>query len=68
MREEATLDQQSESERTESKAGVMTIGALAGYYLGSHYSQRISQAAVRRIVSAIGFVLSGVTFYKEFVQ
>jgi len=24
------------------KAGVMTVGALAGYFLGAHYSQRIS--------------------------
>jgi uncharacterized membrane protein YfcA len=48
------------------KAGVMTIGALAGYYLGSHYSQRIPQKRVRQIITAIGFILSTVTFYKEF--
>jgi len=49
------------------KAGVMTLGAVAGYYLASHYSQRISQERVRQVVTAIGFVLSAVTFYKEFV-
>ncbi|SPE51792.1 conserved membrane hypothetical protein [Verrucomicrobia bacterium] len=48
------------------KAGVMTAGALAGYYLGSHYSQQISQARVRQIVTAIGFVLSAVMFYRQF--
>jgi uncharacterized membrane protein YfcA len=48
------------------KAGVMTIGAVAGYYLGSHYSQRIPQKRVRQIITAIGFILSAVTFYKEF--
>jgi uncharacterized membrane protein YfcA len=50
------------------KAGVMTAGALAGYFLGAHYSQRISPEHVRRIITAIGFILSGVTFYKEFVR
>jgi uncharacterized membrane protein YfcA len=50
------------------KAGVMTAGALAGYYLGSHYSQRISQQAVRRIITAIGFGLSAVTFWKQFLR
>jgi uncharacterized membrane protein YfcA len=51
-----------------SRAGIMTAGALAGYFLGSHYSQRISQNRVRQIITAIGFVLSGVTFYKEFLR
>jgi uncharacterized membrane protein YfcA len=50
------------------KAGVMTIGALAGYFLGAHYSQRISQQRVRQIITATGFVLSGITFYREFVK
>ena len=50
------------------KAGVMTLGALAGYYLGSHYSQRIPQKRVRQIITAIGFLISAVTFYKEFLR
>ncbi len=50
------------------KAGVMIFGALAGYYLGSHYSQRIPQTRVRQLITAIGFILSAVIFYKEFVQ
>ena len=50
------------------KASVMTVGAVAGYYLGSHYSQRIPQKRVRQIVTAIGFILSAVTFYKEFLD
>jgi uncharacterized protein len=50
------------------RAGVMTVGAVAGYFLGSHYSQRISQAAVRQIVTAIGFTISGVMFYREFIR
>jgi hypothetical protein len=49
-------------------AAVMTVGAVAGYYLGSHFSQRISQARVRQIITVIGFIISGVTFYKEFVR
>lgn len=50
------------------KAGVMTVGALAGYYLGSHYSQRIPQKRLRQIIATIGFIISAVTFYKEFVR
>lgn len=50
------------------KAGIMTAGALVGYFLGAHYSQKISQPQVRRIITAIGFVLSAITFYKQFVK
>jgi uncharacterized protein len=50
------------------KAGVMTVGALTGYYLGAHYSQRISQRAVRVLITTIGFVISAVTFYEQFVR
>jgi uncharacterized membrane protein YfcA len=50
------------------EAGVMAVGAVAGYYLGSYFSQRISQARVRQIVTAIGFIISGVTFYEEFIR
>jgi len=50
------------------KAGVMTIGALLGYFLGSHFSQQVSQRRVRQLITLIGFALSGLTFYREFVR
>jgi uncharacterized membrane protein YfcA len=50
------------------RAAIMTVGAVAGYYLGSHYSQRISQARIRQIITAIGFLISAATFYKEFLR
>ncbi|HWN93945.1 MAG TPA: sulfite exporter TauE/SafE family protein [Methylomirabilota bacterium] len=50
------------------KAGVMTVGALVGYYLGAHYSQRIPQIRVRQLITAIGFTLSAVTFYEQFMK
>lgn len=50
------------------RAAVMTVGALAGYYLGAHYAQRIPQPRVRQLITAIGFTISGVTFYKEFFR
>jgi len=50
------------------RAGVMTVGAVAGYYLGSHFSQRIPQARVRQLITAIGFIITGVTFYQQFVK
>ncbi|HLI56041.1 MAG TPA: sulfite exporter TauE/SafE family protein [Actinomycetota bacterium] len=48
------------------RAGVMTVGALVGYWIGSHYSQRIPQARVRQLVTAIGLIIAGVAFWKEF--
>jgi uncharacterized membrane protein YfcA len=51
-----------------TKAGIMTAGALVGYYLAAHYAQRISQKRVRQLISAIGFGISGVMFYKQFVK
>jgi len=50
------------------RAGVMTIGAVGGYFLGSHYSQQIPQKYVRYIITAVGFIISAVAFYKEFVE
>jgi uncharacterized protein len=49
------------------KAGVMTVGALAGYFVGAHYSQRISQAAMRRVITGIGFAISAYLFYRQFL-
>jgi uncharacterized protein len=51
-----------------TKAGIMTAGALVGYYLAAHYAQRISQKQVRLLISGIGFGISGVMFYKQFVK
>ena len=48
------------------KAGVMTAGALLGYFLGSHFAQRIPQQRVRQLITLIGFIISAVTFYEEF--
>jgi uncharacterized protein len=50
------------------RAAVMTAGALVGYYLAAHYSQKIPQQQVRRIITIIGFALSIITFYKRFVR
>ncbi len=50
------------------KMGIMTIGALAGYFIGSHYSQRIPQKYVRHMITAIGLIISAITFYKEFLD
>jgi uncharacterized membrane protein YfcA len=50
------------------KAGVMTVGAMTGYFLGSHFSQRISQKRVRQLITLIGFALSLIMFYQEFLR
>lgn len=50
------------------RTGIMAASAIIGYYLGSHYSQRIPQKHVRRLITAIGFVLSAAMFYKQFVR
>ena len=50
------------------RAGVMTFGAIVGYFLGAHYSLRLPQHHVRRIVTAIGFTLAAITFYQQFLR
>ncbi len=50
------------------KAGLMTVGALGGYFLGAHYAQRIPQRAVRHLIAGIGFTLAVVTFWREFLR
>lgn len=50
------------------RASVMTLGALLGYFLGAHYAQRIPQQRVRQTITAIGFVLSAITFYQQFLR
>lgn len=47
------------------KVGVMTIGAITGYFLGSHFSQKIPQLWVRRIVLIVGFSISAITFFEQ---
>jgi len=48
------------------KTAIMVVGALAGYWIGAHYSQRIPQQRVRHLITAIGFAMSAVTFWKQF--
>jgi len=50
------------------RALTMTLGAMGGYYIGAHYSQQISQRAVRMIITGIGFTISTVTFYQQFCR
>jgi uncharacterized membrane protein YfcA len=47
------------------KTLVMTTGAVAGYFLGAHYSQRIPQRRVRQLITGVGFLISAVMFYKQ---
>ena len=49
------------------KALLMSVAAFAGYYFGSHYAQRIPQSRVRGIVTGVGFAISAVMFWKEFL-
>jgi uncharacterized membrane protein YfcA len=46
------------------RMGVMTIGAVAGYYLGATYSQQLPQRQVRHLITAIGLIISVVMFWK----
>jgi len=46
------------------RMGLMTAGALAGYYFGSLYAQRLPQKAVRHMICVIGLVITVVMFWK----
>jgi uncharacterized membrane protein YfcA len=50
------------------QAMIMTAGALGGYFAGAHYSQKIPQKQVRQLISGIGFTISGVMFYRQFLR
>jgi uncharacterized membrane protein YfcA len=43
---------------------VMTLGAVAGYYVGATYSQRLSQEKMRHLITAIGLIITVVMFWK----
>lgn len=46
------------------RMGIMTVGAVAGYYLGATYSQKLPQSGVRHLITAIGLVITAVMFWK----
>lgn len=46
------------------RMAVMAAGALAGYYLGATYSQKLPQAAVRTLITVIGLIITAVMFWK----
>ncbi len=49
------------------RMGVMTVGALAGYWVGAHFSQRLPQQRVRSLITIIGLVAAAWTFWKQFL-
>ena len=48
------------------KTAVVSTGAMTGYFVGAHYSQRIPQRRVRQLITSIGFLITAVMFYKQF--
>ncbi len=44
--------------------GIMTIGAVAGYYVGATYSLSLSQKMVRHLIAAIGLIITVIMFWK----
>ncbi|MES2995480.1 MAG: sulfite exporter TauE/SafE family protein [Verrucomicrobiota bacterium] len=48
------------------RAGILAAGAVTGYFLGAHYSQKIPRQWVRRTVTAIGLLAFAVTALKRF--
>ncbi len=49
------------------KAAVMTGGAIVGYWCGAYFSQRIPQKHVRHLITGVGLVAAGYTFWKQFL-
>jgi uncharacterized membrane protein YfcA len=46
-------------------AGWLIAGSIPGYFLGSHYSQRIPATVVRVIVAAIGLSIAAYLFWRQ---
>ena len=49
------------------RAAVLTTGAVCGYFLGAHYSQRVPQRWVRRAVVVIGVSITVLQFWRQFL-
>ncbi|WP_367872248.1 sulfite exporter TauE/SafE family protein [Luteolibacter sp. Populi] len=47
-------------------AGYLVVGSIPGYFLGSHFAQRIPATAVRVIVAVIGLGIAGKLFWEQF--
>lgn len=48
------------------KAAVLTVGAIAGYFLGAHFSQKFPVKVVRGFISAVGLTISAYFFWQQF--
>ena len=48
--------------------GIMMVGTIAGGFTGAHYAQQVPQKIVRRLISAIGLMISGVMFTRTFLS
>jgi uncharacterized protein len=48
--------------------GIMMFGTIAGGFAGAHYAQYVPQKVIRRLISAIGLMISAVMFYKTFLS
>lgn len=48
------------------QAATMTAGAGLGYFLGSHYAQKIPQDSVRHLIVFIGISLAAIFFWRQF--
>ncbi len=49
-------------------AGAMTFGAISGGYLGAFFAQKVPEAFVRHLITAIGLTLAVVMFVKQYVK
>lgn len=47
-------------------AGIVALGAIAGGYLGAHFSQKVPQRLVRFAITAIGLCITALMFYQQF--
>ena len=47
-----------------SSAGTMAVGTIIGGFSGAHFAQKIEQRMVRRLITAIGLILSALMFYR----
>jgi uncharacterized membrane protein YfcA len=49
-----------------TQAVVLMAGALVGYFVGAHYSQRIEPRRVRHLITLTGLLISAVMFWRQF--
>ncbi len=50
------------------RALIVAAASLGGYFVGARFAQSISQTAVRKMITGLGFAIFAIMFYEQFMR